>query len=77
MNRYQPALSASEAGIVYGVEPLCASLLALFLPSFFATLAGIHYANERLTGRLLVGGGLVIVANVLLQLPFGSAREAR
>jgi drug/metabolite transporter (DMT)-like permease len=77
MNRYQPVLSASEAGIIYGVEPLCASLLALFLPNFFARLAGVSYANERLTERLLVGGGLVVIANVLLQVPFGSARAAR
>jgi len=74
MNRYQPEVSASEAGIIYGAEPLFASLLALFLPSLFAGLAGVSYANERLTHRLLLGGGLVIVANVLLQLPFGSAR---
>lgn len=34
MNRYQPEVSASEAGIIYGVEPLFASLLALFCPIF-------------------------------------------
>ena len=34
MNRYQPALSASEAGIVYGAEPVFTSLYALFLPSW-------------------------------------------
>lgn len=74
MNRYQPEVSASEAGIIYGAEPLFASLFALFLPGFFAPLAGVAYLNEQLTDRLLVGGGLVITANVLLQLPFGSAR---
>ena len=72
MNRYQPEVSASEAGIIYGAEPLFASLFSLFLPNFFAGLAGIVYANEQLTGRLLVGGGLVVIANVLLQLRFGS-----
>jgi drug/metabolite transporter (DMT)-like permease len=76
MNRYQPAVSASEAGIIYGAEPVFASVLALFLPALFAALAGISYENERITGRLLVGGGLVIGANVLLQLPFGTARRA-
>jgi drug/metabolite transporter (DMT)-like permease len=76
MNRYQPDVSASEAGIIYGAEPLFASLFALFLPSFFAGLAAVAYANERLTDRLLIGGGLVITANVLLQLPFGSARSS-
>jgi drug/metabolite transporter (DMT)-like permease len=75
MNRYQPDVSASEAGIIYGAEPLFASLLALFLPSILAAWAGVSYANERLTDRLLLGGSLVIAANVLLQLPFGNARR--
>lgn len=70
MNRYQPELSASEAGIVYGAEPLFASLLSLFLPGIFSSLANIGYANETLGKSLLIGGGLVISANVLLQLPW-------
>ncbi|HEY0469211.1 MAG TPA: EamA family transporter, partial [Polyangiaceae bacterium] len=70
MNRFQPELSASEAGIVYGAEPLFASLLCLFLPGIFSALAEIDYANEALSERLLTGGGLVISANVLLQLPW-------
>jgi drug/metabolite transporter (DMT)-like permease len=70
MNRYQPDLSASEAGIVYGAEPLFASLLSLFLPGIFSSLANVEYANEALTTDLLLGGGLVIAANVLLQLPW-------
>ena len=71
MNRFQPDVSASEAGIIYGAEPVFASLLALFLPGIFTVFAGVAYANERVTERLLVGGGLVIVANVLLQIPLG------
>jgi len=76
MNRYQPELSASEAGIVYGAEPLFASAFSLFLPGIFSRLAQIDYADERLTPELLLGGGLVISANVLLQLPWslGSRR---
>jgi drug/metabolite transporter (DMT)-like permease len=70
MNRYQPDVSASEAGVIYGAEPLFASVLALFLPQLFATVAGIAYANERLTLRLILGGGLVVAANVLLQVPW-------
>jgi drug/metabolite transporter (DMT)-like permease len=81
MNRYQPEVSASEAGIIYGVEPLFASLLALFLPSIFASLARIEYANEVLSVRVLLGGGLLIGANVLLQLRWSfvprRARDAR
>jgi drug/metabolite transporter (DMT)-like permease len=68
MNRYQPEVSASEAGIIYGAEPLFASVFALFLPALFARWAGVAYDNERLTLRQLVGGGLVIAANVLLQI---------
>ena len=68
MNRYQPEVSASEAGIIYGAEPLFASLLALFLPGIFSSLASVEYANEQLSARLLLGGGLVVSANVLLQL---------
>jgi drug/metabolite transporter (DMT)-like permease len=78
MNRYQPEVSASEAGIIYGVEPLFASLLALFLPSIFAELARIEYANEVLSARLLLGGGLLIFANVLLQVRWPlTARRVR
>jgi len=75
MNRYQPLVSASEAGIIYGAEPLFTSLLALFLPGIFAAFAHVDYANEQLSARLLLGGGLVIFANVLLQLPW--PRRAR
>jgi drug/metabolite transporter (DMT)-like permease len=74
MNRYQPEVSASEAGIIYGAEPLFASVLSLFLPGFLAILAGIDYANEELGARLLLGGGLVIFANVCLQLPWPRVR---
>jgi len=74
MNRFQPDVSASEAGIIYGAEPVFASLLALFLPGIYAVFATVAYANERITERLLVGGGLVIIANVLLQIPLGSAQ---
>jgi drug/metabolite transporter (DMT)-like permease len=78
MNRYQPEVSASEAGIIYGAEPLFASVFALFLPALFAHWAGVEYANEQLTLRLLIGGSLVIAANVFLQIswsPFGKIRR--
>ncbi len=75
MNRYQPEVSASEAGIIYGAEPLFASLLSLFLPVLFATWAGVQYANEALTLRLVIGGGLVIAANVLLQVTWSPFPE--
>ena len=51
-----------------GAEPLFGSGFALFLPALLTPLAGVSYANESLTPRLLVGGALVTLANVVLQL---------
>ncbi len=68
MNRWQPEITATEAGLIYCIEPVFASLMALFLPALFSTWAGFDYANERLTWHLLLGGGLVTLANVLIQL---------
>lgn len=67
MNRWQRYVTATEAGLIYCVEPVLTSLLALFLPALISTWAGINYTNETLTARLLIGGGLVTAANVLLQ----------
>lgn len=67
MNRWQPHITATEAGLIYCLEPVFASAMALFLPAFFSRWAGADYANETLTWQLLVGGGLITLANVLLQ----------
>jgi drug/metabolite transporter (DMT)-like permease len=74
MNRWQPILPAPEAGLIYAAEPVFASLFALFLPVWLSRLAGIRYANEKVTLALFVGGGLITFANVLIQL--GAARSA-
>ncbi|HEX5222788.1 MAG TPA: DMT family transporter, partial [Verrucomicrobiae bacterium] len=67
MNRWQRDVTATEAGLIYCVEPVITSVLALFLPGLISIWAGINYPNETLTTRLLIGGGLVTAANVLLQ----------
>jgi drug/metabolite transporter (DMT)-like permease len=67
MNRFQRDVTATEAGLVYCAEPVLTSLLALFLPGWLSQWAGVDYDNEHLTLRLLMGGGLVTAANVLLQ----------
>jgi len=67
MNKWQPFVSATEAGLIYCAEPVFASALALFLPEMFSRWADISYANESLTVKLLIGGGLIAFANVLLQ----------
>lgn len=67
MNRWQPHITATEAGLIYCFEPVFASVMALFLPALFSRWAGFDYANETLTWQLLAGGGLITLANVLLQ----------
>ncbi len=69
MNNFQPRVSATEAGLIYCVEPVLASALALVLPAWFSRWAGIDYPNESLTPHLLLGGGLITAANVLAQWP--------
>ncbi|MEX2044790.1 MAG: DMT family transporter [Opitutus sp.] len=68
MNRWQPKITATEAGLIYCLEPIFASLMAAILPGWFSAWGGISYFNERATWTLLVGGGLITVANILLQL---------
>lgn len=68
MTKWQPKITATEAGLIYCVEPLFASVLALFLPALLSAWGGFDYPNEQITWHLLVGGGLITAANILLQL---------
>lgn len=68
MNRFQPSITATEAGLIYCTEPIFTSVLALFLPALLASWGRFTYENETLTWRLLAGGGLITAANLLLQL---------
>lgn len=68
MNTWQPKITATEAGLIYCIEPIFGSAMALFLPAIFSVWAGINYPNETATWTLLLGGGLITLANVLLQL---------
>jgi drug/metabolite transporter (DMT)-like permease len=68
MNRWQPEVSATQAGLIYCAEPVFVSLLVLFLPEWLAGFAGVVYPNESLTWRLLLGGGLITAANIALTL---------
>ncbi len=69
MNRWQPHVSATEAGLIYCMEPVFTALYVLFLPALLAAWTGVPYANETLTLTTLLGGGLITAANILLQLP--------
>lgn len=70
MNRYQPHISAVQASVIYSCEPVFASAWALFLPGWMAMIeARIGYPNELLSLPLLLGGALVLVANVVALWP--------
>jgi len=66
MNHWQPRVSAVQAGLIYCVEPIFASLTALFVPAWLSRWANISYANEQVGLNLLLGGGLITAANVLI-----------
>lgn len=76
MNHWQPVVPATQAGLIYCAEPVFVSLLVLFLPGLLAVFAGVEYANEQLTWRLLLGGGLITAANALLTLAPPPAEHA-
>ncbi len=57
MNVYQPYVPASRAGLIYLLEPVFASLFSLAL------------GHDALTLRLVLGGGLILGGNLLVELP--------
>lgn len=67
MNVWQPRVSATEAGLIYTIEPVFTAGYALFLPAMLGTFVGKAYPNETLTFSLMVGGSLILAANVLMQ----------
>ena len=68
MNKWQPRISSTEAGLLYCAEPVFSAIMCWFLPGLFSVWAAIEYANEAMTLELLIGGAFIVGANVLLQL---------
>ena len=66
MNSWQPKISSTEAGLIYCIEPLFASVFALFLPVVISRWTGLDYPNEQLTWTLFVGGGIITFANIMV-----------
>ena len=75
MNKYQPRITATQAAVVYTLEPLFALVWALFLPAILAPLINVDYANEQVSSELFIGGGLLVVANLVAMFP-GRKTEA-
>jgi drug/metabolite transporter (DMT)-like permease len=57
MSTYQPRVSASRAALIYLLEPV------------FAAVVSIIVGHDTVTGRLLLGGALILGGNALVELP--------
>jgi drug/metabolite transporter (DMT)-like permease len=75
MNRFQPHVSASQAAVIYSLEPVFASSWALFLPGWLSTWTGLAHADESWTWSLIAGGGMILLANVFALYPSKTNRE--
>ena len=62
MTTWQKYVPATRAGVIYCLEPVFASAMAMVLPGLYSTWAGIDYPNESVDWHLVVGGGLIIVS---------------
>lgn len=76
MNHWQRHVTPVQAGLIYCFEPVFASSFALVLPGIFSRWAGVNYANETLTRSLLLGGALILAANLLVLKPEPEAKPA-
>lgn len=73
MNKYQPQITAVQASIIYSSEPVFASTWALFLPGLLGIIdTKIGYPNEIISAQLLLGGTIVLLANIVSLWPKGS-----
>ena len=66
MNKWQRWVSATEAGLIYCLEPVIATALAAFLPALISTVAAVDYPNEPLSWNLALGGSLIVGATILV-----------
>lgn len=67
MNIWQRKVSATEAGLIYTSEPVFTAAYVLFMPAMLGAFVGAVYPNESFTLSLGIGGGLILLANVLMQ----------
>jgi drug/metabolite transporter (DMT)-like permease len=67
MNIWQPKVSATEAGLIYTSEPVFTAAYVLFMPAMLGAFVGAVYPNESFTLGLGMGGGFILLANLLMQ----------
>jgi len=67
MNIWQPRVSATEAGLIYTIEPVFTAIFVLFLPALLSDFIGSRYNNEIMSNTLVMGGSMILAANLLMQ----------
>lgn len=67
MNIWQRMVTATEAGLIYTTEPVFTAIFVLFLPGLLGSWIHGDYPNEILSTQMLVGGSLILSANILMQ----------
>lgn len=70
MTIYQHYFSEERAALIFTLEPVFASLWAMFIPQLVSPMFGVEYLNEALTTELLIGGALIIFGNCFPVLKF-------
>ncbi len=65
MNRWQPLVDSSRAGLIYATEPVHTALWVLFLPAWLGKWLDLPMGNETLTPTLVWGGVLILLGNIL------------
>jgi drug/metabolite transporter (DMT)-like permease len=58
MNVYQPRVSAGRAALIYLLEPV------------FASLFSVLWGQDQVTLRLVLGGSLILLGNLLIEVPY-------
>jgi drug/metabolite transporter (DMT)-like permease len=67
MNVWQRQVSATEAGLIYTMEPVFTTGYVLFLPSLVGRFIAIPNPNETISIQMITGGSLILAANILMQ----------
>lgn len=65
MNAYQPEVSPVQAASIYTIEPVFATLWALWLPGAVSPMIGLDYPSEGADMMLVIGGALIVLGNVI------------
>ena len=65
MNTYQPEVTPVQAASIYTIEPVFATLWAMWLPGIISPMVGLDYASEHADVTLLLGGSLIVLGNII------------